>query len=124
MARVVAAFGIGPDNHAAGLQTLAGDLLLVQDITSQRLIRAGGQFSLLLTSSGQAKPPLKTFEKKSTGSPVVFQEIHNLDSFFATSLNLVKPTTRLLLIKVASRRDLEKFIAEPLLLKEKTSSLA
>lgn len=134
--RIKSGFGIGLDKPIAGLTTLEGDMLQPEEITAPRLIRAGSKFLLLLSAaSSQSKIPLKTFEKKpgavkanGNSNPVpshtvVFQEIQNLDSFFATTLNEVKPTTRLLMIKVSNRRDLEKFTSEPLKLTEKMSSL-
>lgn len=118
-------FWIPKDMQVIGLSNLDGELLTGSDLNPETLKQAGSKFMLLLSGTNSASkipPELSSVDQgrqadvdsqvgRAEGSPV-FQAIKNLDNFFGTTLNGIKPNTRLLMIKVKDSSELEKFVNE------------
>lgn len=119
-------FGIPSDKLIVGLTSMEGELFTVDQLTPKNLADAGQRFLLLLSSShpsanvkiplampsdSSIKKPHDTGRKDESYRPI-FQEIKNLDSFFGMTASDIKPNTRLLLLKVSSKTELDKFASE------------
>lgn len=120
-------FWIPKEVQLIGLSNIEGELLAAHDLNVEAVRQAGSKFMLLLSATNssskiplnlagedQRRPKDSDSADDEDGRSPLFQEIKNLDNFFGITLNGIKPNTRLLMLKISDKSELERFMNEGL----------